>query len=39
MTTISNNTKTNDPYIVERKRQERINEQERELKNTTIKKL
>ena len=29
MTTISNNTKINDPYIVERKRQERFNEQKR----------
>ena len=29
MTTISNNTKINDPYIVERKRQERFDEQKR----------
>jgi len=29
MTTISNHTKINDLYIVERKRQERLNEQER----------
>ena len=29
MTTISNNTKINDPYIVERKRQARFNEQKR----------
>ena len=29
MTTISNNTKINDTYIVERKRQEKFNEQKR----------
>ena len=29
MTTISNNTKINDPYIVERKRQEKLDEQKR----------